>query len=69
MDAQQDHDVIQLATLLVDVINEDLTTDDRVIVLDVLDWLSRCGLTLTTSDENVASQAYVALIAELAGND
>lgn len=47
--------------LLVDVINEDLWTEDGITESDMLDWLAICGLTVRPSGDNEASEAYVAL--------
>lgn len=53
--------VVERVRLLVDVINEDLLTDDGITDRDMLDWLAICGLTVTSSDGNEAFQAYIAL--------
>ena len=53
--------VVERVRLLVDVINEDLLTADGITDRDMLDWLGICGLTVTSSDSNVAFQAYLAL--------
>jgi hypothetical protein len=53
--------VVERVRTLVDVINDDLMSDEGITARDMLDWLAICGLTVSLSDSNEAFQAYIAL--------
>jgi len=54
-------EVVERVRLLVEVINDDLWTEDGITERDMLDWLAICGLTVRPSDDNEAFEAYLAL--------